>query len=152
MKLVKVLGLSLAALFLTQSALAASKSAVSPSTGHFTLNATSKSAVWPGEDLVIPFGILNPYVWPGYYSVHCYVNADSVVPVTAYMDSLNWASVYLNGHKMDMYGDHLLPGSNTLDIIDVNANNGNLFLHNDDYFLIGGTFYLSGACSSEFYY
>ena len=145
MKLIKGLCFSLAALCLSQSAMAAAD-------GHYIMRVGSRSAIYPGQELPIYFDNLSPYSGSGFYDVHCRISSDDLVPVTAYMESLNYATVVLNGHKMDMYGDDLLPGLNSVDIMMVNAQNGALYIHNNDWPLIGGSFGLYGDCVSNYHY
>lgn len=147
MNFIKALCLGIVALCFTQQSLAADE-------GRHTLRVGSRSAIWPGQELPIYFDALSPYLGPGYYDVHCRIYADtfSHIPVTAYMSSLNYATVVLNGYQMDMYGDYLYPGTNTLDILDVNAMNGALYLRNEDWLILGDSFYLMGDCWSNYHY
>jgi len=146
MKLIKGLCFSLAALCLSQSAMAAAD-------GHFTLRVGTRSAIYPGESLPIYFGNLDPYLGSGFYDVHCLISATDDIPVTGIISTpTNYTTVLLNGHKMYMDGDHLLYGLNNLDIIDVNARNGALYIYNNDWPFVGGTFGLYGECESYFHY
>lgn len=146
MKLIKIICFSIAAVFFMQTATAAE--------GQHTLRVGSRSAIWPGQELGIYFDTLNPYMGTGMYDVRCrvYANTFTSIPVTAYMESLGFATVYLNGHMMDMYGDYLFPGVNTLDITYVNSFNGGLYLKNNDWLILGDSFSLYGDCFSSFHY
>jgi len=146
MKLMKIIALSIALLSLTQIALAATGD------GHYTLRVGNEYSIPPGQELPIYFDVLDPDNGSVFYDVHCEISANSRIHLSAYMNTLNHASVVLNGHPIYMDGDTLVPGNNTLDIFNVNALNGSFTLRNEELRGSNSYFDLYAGCVSSFHH
>jgi len=145
MKLLKIVALSAAALCFTQIAVAATGD------GHYILRVGTEYAIPPGQDLPIYFDVLNSENGSVFYDVHCDISSNSRIHMSASITSLNKASVVLNGHQIEMDGDTLVPGNNSLDILNVNTLNGVLILRNDELQGSNSYFGLYDGCVSAYH-
>lgn len=114
---------------------------------HKRISVKSGSYVEKGSHLTLDFSHLSPYY---YWQVSCTLYSDdSHLPVSAFMGSLMYSKVFLNSYMMDMFGDYLSWGYNSLLITNVNANNGYMHVYNDDdSWFFPGRFKLSGDCDA----
>lgn len=145
MKFLNIVALSVMTLCLTQTAMAATDD------GHYTLRVSTEYAIPPGAELSIYFDVLNPGNGSLFYDVHCDVSSNSRIHMSASISSLNQTKIVLNGHQIYMDGDTFVPGNSTLDILNVNALNDTLTLHNEELLGSDSYFGLYAGCVSTYH-